>query len=239
MLAVAEWLSSLETLPGMLEDVDPRVALAGTILTAAMISFSRTPLPPFLGIVAAAIVLIKAPKQISARSIKASVILGSFSFVVMVPKAFLGWSQGVEEALTLSLRTASAVCVLMSCVALSGAGAILTGFEEFGMSEKLKDALILMLAHISSEIRELSDILIARRSRIISPVGLRGEYGLLSSATSELFLRRPAKATKLSAVIKARIWKRMYRPVSARSTFIFMALPIYTTLATLLEVIFF
>ncbi len=238
--AIAEWFASLETLPGILEGIDPRVALAGTVLATATISFSRTLMPPFLGILAATIVLFRSPKEIRARALKSSVVLGSFSFLVMVPKAILEWPEGLRAAFTLSLRTASAIFVLMSCVSLAGARAIFAGFEGLGMSEKLKDALTLMLAHISCELKELSDILLARRSRVFSPVGFRGEYGILSSATSELFVRGPAKAVKLSAVIKARIWSKIESgPASLRSTFTFLSLSIFTTLAILLEVIFF
>ncbi len=107
-----------------------------------------------------------------------------------------------------------------------------------GMPRELRDSLTLMIAHISSELSELSRLVSAKSSRILSRPGLLGEYGLLSAAASELFIRGPVRALRLSAVLRARLWSGLpERPCSWRATIAFSTLPLACLLSLLIEVL--
>jgi len=236
--AIGEWAAALDTSPGALRGVEARVALMGTFAATAAISFSRTLLPPLFGLFASALALSRVHGMVRARVAKAAVFWCCFSLIIMAPKIVLYQYHGLLEALTTSARVASSIATLITCVSLAGSATVLRGMGRLGMPRELRDSLTLMLAHISSELTELSRLVSAKSSRVLSRPRLLGEYGLLSAATSELFIRGPAKAVRLSAVLRARLWSGLpARPCSWRATIAFSTLPLACLLSLLIEVL--
>lgn len=236
--AIGEWAAALDTSPGGLRGVEARVALVGTFAATAAISFSRTLLPPLFGLFISTLALSRVHKTARARVAKAAAFWCCFSLLIMSPKIVLHWHHGLLEAVTTSVRVASSIATLVTCVSLAGSATVLRGMGKLGMPRELRDSLTLMIAHISSELSELSRLVSAKSSRILSRPGLLGEYGLLSAAASELFIRGPVRALRLSAVLRARLWSGLpERPCSWRATIAFSTLPLACLLSLLIEVL--
>ncbi len=235
--AIGEWAAALEASPGALE-VDPRVAALGAIAAVSSVSFSRTLLPPISGVVLSTAALAITGLRGSRRILSAGTFWLVFTLAIMGPRVVMEGRGAILEAVTTSLRVAAGVLLLMTCVALVGSAKIFQGMRELGAPSELCEALALLVAQISSTLSELSGLVAAKRSRVLSRPTLRGEYGLLSLATSELFIRGPSRALNLRAAIKSRIWTS--RPTSqgdSRSTAAFILIPAGCLLALLIEVL--
>ncbi|HDI85826.1 MAG TPA: hypothetical protein ENF83_00265 [Candidatus Korarchaeota archaeon] len=235
--AIGEWAAALEAAPGALE-VDPRVAALGTAAAVSSVSFSRTLLPPISGIALSTAAMAVLGLKGGRRILSAGAFWLAFTLAIMAPRVVVEGGGAALEAAAASLRVAAGVLLLMTCVALAGSARILQGMRELGAPSEFCEALTLLIAQISSTLGELSSLVAAKRSRILSRPTLRGEYGLLSLAASELFVRGPSRALNLRAVVRSRIWTG--RPRSRGdgwSTAAFILIPAGCLLALLIEVL--
>ncbi len=238
--SLGEWLSSIDSSGGTLRRVSPIASLIGTIVAVGPVSFARTPIPIIFGLVSSLILTLVVNGEFSIRALKISLIWAIFTLIIMLPKTFLDPTVTAYSLVLPPIRVFSSIFILSTCVLLVGFNRLITGAIKLGIPKELAISIELMVAQISKQLVELGRLIIAKSSRLFSRRGLLEEYGILSTATSELFIRGPNRAFRLSTVIESRLWTDLddIRPSSLVETAIFLIVPLASLLGLLLEVFY-
>lgn len=196
-----EWLSSMELSSGRMH-ANPLVSFFSCITAVSVASFSWKLTQILLSIALSSLILTICDIKGFRRSLKASLIWLSFTSVIVVPRLLQDAS-----AILLPLRVTAAILTLSSFVELVGARRLIWGIDRLLsplIGENLGTALDLMIIQVGRYVRSLGTILLAKSSRLIERK-LFGDYSAISLAASELFLRGPGEAFKLSLVLRSRM----------------------------------
>ena len=238
--SLGEWLSSIDSSRGTLRRVNPVTSLIGTIVAVGPVSFARTPLPIIFGLASSFILTLVVNRELNIRALKISLIWAVFTLVIMLPRTLLDPTVTAYSLVLPPMRVFSSIFILSTCVLLVGFNRLITGAIRLGIPRELVISIELMIAQVSKQLVELGRLVIAKSSRLFTHKGLLEEYGILSTATSELFIRGPNRAFRLSTVIESRLWTDLdyMRPSSLAETAIFLIVPLASSLGLLLEVFY-
>ncbi|HDI73821.1 MAG TPA: hypothetical protein ENF57_02295, partial [Candidatus Korarchaeota archaeon] len=198
----AAWIASLEISRGRLVGTHPLLSLLGTLLSVSAMSFSHSIFSLSIGAVLSVSIGFMCVGSAYFRSLKIAAVWSAFSAVIILPLIL----QGLDNATALlPLRVFTSITVLSTCVYLVGISNLLDGLGALGISCQLIEAIKLMVFQVYYQLRDLGRIIIVKSSRFFG-LGLLDEYGILSMAVSELFIRGPERSWRLSKVMESKIW---------------------------------
>ncbi len=190
--------------------------MALSLALTCLVAFSSGPLIPAAALIGC--LLASLSLKLPHSWIKPVLVVALWTWLISVPLIFIEpklavkvWMlelwlsvEGAYEALSLTLRAAAATAIFIASVQLLGWRNWLKGLEGLRVPQPLVRLMQMSIIYIPLFLREASKMLWARESRIVSRMGIKRAWGVLSTVVGDLLLRGYERAWRLEKALKAR-----------------------------------
>ncbi len=184
---------------------DPKVNVFLMLVSASLLSSSSGALLPLLAMLLSITIALK--NKVSLQDMKSIAIIFLFTCVIVLPIAL----SDPKEAIDFTLKvTATSLLVLVSVLSI-GWGKIAEALEGIILPEGMGIVMRLLLINVSILLKDLMDLLTARKARTLGKCGLSCEWKLRATALAALLEKAAHRSSRVEMALRSRTFGTSYR----------------------------